>query len=207
MSTHRRSAVLAHSGAIPLGNGIIMLAMTGAFAVQMLLDADAKYLAGLVLRTWSIRALLGHIWLHMTAVHLVGNLITLGIFGRYVCPRMSALTYVVAYAAAGFGAGLVHVACDGRPVIGASGAIMGVLGMYVVICFRQLSGLAPWLILVWFVATLTVGAVGGFPAAYMAHVGGFLTGMVLAVCLTLCRLARCDQILSGQQTLADAAVA
>jgi membrane associated rhomboid family serine protease len=192
---HIRSAALTRSPEIPLGNCIIMLLMTGAFAVQMLVDPGAKHLAGLVLRTWSVSALLGHMWLHMTTVHLVGNLITLWIFGHYVCPRMGAVTYVAAYATTGLGAGLVHVACDGRPVIGASGAIMGVLGMYVVVCFRQLGRLGPWLILVWFVATLSVGVIGGFPAAYMAHVGGFLTGMILAACLIFCHLARYDRTL------------
>lgn len=175
--------------ALPLGNYAIMLAATCAFAVQMLFDPGAHYLAGFVLQRWSLPGLFGHMWLHMTMVHLVGNLITLWVFGRYVCPRLGGATYAIAYIAAGLGAGLVHIAYDGRPVIGSSGAIMGILGIYVVICFEQLSSLGPWLILTWFLATLGAGIVGGYPAAYMAHIGGFLSGMVLAVCVMAFRTA------------------
>jgi membrane associated rhomboid family serine protease len=159
----------------------------------MLLDPGAQYLKGLVLEGWSVPGLFGHMWLHMTPVHLVGNLITLWIFGYYVCPRLGHVTYVLAYVAAGVAAGLVHLAFDGRPVIGASGAVMGVLGMHVVICYRQLGRLGPWLIIAWFLATLVAGIVGGFPAAYMEHIGGFLSGMPVAIGLITCGLASCDE--------------
>jgi membrane associated rhomboid family serine protease len=105
----------------------------------------------------------------MTMAHLVGNLVTLWVFGRYVCPNMGNVPYALAYIAAGLGAGLVHIAYDGRPVIGASGAIMGVLGLYVVLCFEQFGRLGPWLILVWFLATLAAAVIGGSPDAYAAH--------------------------------------
>jgi membrane associated rhomboid family serine protease len=131
-------------------------------------------------------------WLHLTTIHLIGNLVTLWIFGHYVCPKLGNVTYAVTYVVAGVVAGLAHITCDGRPVIGASGAIMGVLGLYVVLCFRQLSGLGPWLILVWFLVTLGAGIVGGFPASYMSHVGGFLGGMALAQCLIVLRLVNVD---------------
>ncbi len=178
--------------AVPFSNYAIMLVTTCAFAVQMLWDPGAQHLCGLVLENSSMPGLLGHMWLHMTMVHLVGNLVTLWVFGRYVCPRLGDATYVVAYVAAGAAAGLVHLAYDGRPVIGASGAIMGVLGMHVVICFRQFGSLGPWLILVWFLTTLGAGIVGNFPAAYISHIGGFLAGMVLAVCLTVLGLVNMD---------------
>jgi membrane associated rhomboid family serine protease len=174
------------------GNYAVMLLTTGAFAVQMLLDPGAQYLSGLVLEKWSLCGLLGHMWLHLTAVHLLGNLVTLWIFGHYVCPKLGDVTYVLAYVAGGVLAGMVHLACDGRPVIGASGAIMGVLGMYVVLCFRQFSPLGPWLILAWFLATLGMGIAGGFPASYTAHVGGFLGGMALAVGLIILHRVEVD---------------
>jgi len=176
----------------PFGNYAVMLLTTCAFAAQMLLDPGAYYLSSLVLERWSVSGLLGHMWLHMTMVHLVGNLLTLWIFGHYVCPKLGHVTYALAYVAAGVAAGFVHLAYDGRPVIGASGAIMGILGMYVVICFRQFSGLGPWLILVWFLTTLGAGIVGGFPASYVSHVGGFLGGMILAVGLVSFRLVNLE---------------
>ncbi len=175
--------------AVPLGNYAIMLAATCAFAVQMLFDPSAHYLNGLVLQKWSVAGLFGHMWLHMTMVHLVGNLITLWIFGRYVCPKLGDAPYALAYIIAGLGAAMVHIAYDGRPVIGASGAIMGILGIYVVLCFDQFGRFGPWLILIWFLTTLAAAIIGGSPASYAAHIGGFLSGMMLATCLTICRSA------------------
>jgi membrane associated rhomboid family serine protease len=172
-----------------LGNYVIMLAATCAFATQMIFDPGAHYLDGLVLRNLSAAGLLGHMWLHMTAVHLVGNLLTLWFFGRCVCPKLGSVTYVITYVLAGSAGGLLHVVCDGRPVIGASGAVMGVLGMYVVLCFGQLSRFGPWLILIWFVATLTACTIHGSPAAYTTHIGGFLAGMILAAGLVRCHMA------------------
>lgn len=169
-----------------------MLVTTCAFAVQMFWDPGARHLGGLVLANGSIPGLLGYMWLHMTGVHLIGNLISLWVFGRYVCPRLGDAIYALAYVAAGAAAGLVHLAYDGRPVVGASGAIMGVLGMHVVICFRHFGGLGPWLILVWFLTTLGAGIAGNSPAAYMSHIGGFLAGMALAACLIVFRLVAVD---------------
>ncbi len=174
---------------LSLGNYIIMLAAACVFALQILLDPGAYYLRAFVLQKLSVAGLFGHMWLHVTVAHLVGNLITLWVFGRYVCPTLGGVPYALAYITTGLGAGLVHVAYDGRPVIGASGAIMGVLGIYVVLCFGQFGRLGPWLILVWFLATLAAGIAGGYPAAYMAHIGGFLSGMMLAAGVTIYRMA------------------
>jgi len=184
-----------------LGNYAVMLAATCAFAVQMLFDPGANYLSGFVLQKWSVAGLFGHMWLHMTMVHLVGNLITLWVFGRYVCPKLGDVPYALAYITAGLGAGIVHIAYDGRPVIGASGAIMGILGIYVVLCFDQFGRSGPWLILVWFLATLAAAILGGSPAAYMTHIGGFLSGMALATCVTIYRTA-----VGSQTALVPAAV-
>lgn len=186
--TSRQSRTL-----FPAANYTVMLAMTCVFAVQMLLDPGATRLSGLVLAGYSAPGLLGHMWLHMSMVHLVGNLLSLWVFGRCVSPKVGGLLYVLAYVAAGVGAGFVHMKYDGRPVIGASGAIMGVLAMHVVICFRQLGRLGPWLILTWFLATLGVGLVGDFPCSYMAHIGGFLSGMVVAFCLVVFRAVDYDR--------------
>jgi len=175
-----------------MGNYALMLLIACVFYIQMLFDPDAEYLSGMVLEEWSASGLFGHMWLHMTPVHLVGNLVTLWVFGYHVCPTLGNRAYAVGYVAAGAIAGLVHMTCDGRPVIGASGAIMGVLGMHVVTCFGRLGRFAPWLIFIWFMATVGAGMVGSFPAAYMAHVGGFLSGMVLSVCFIIFRIGNSD---------------
>lgn len=194
MSAMRSRLIIAPNPAnLPAGNYAIMVLATCIFAVQMLLDPGARYLSVLVLERASLPGLLGYMWLHMTAIHLVSNLVTLWIFGRYVCPQLGNVTFVLAYVATGVSAGLVHLLYDGRPVIGASGAIMGILGMHVVICFRQLGQFGPWLILTWFLSTVGAGIVGDFPGAYMDHAGGFISGMLLALCLVIFRAVKLDR--------------
>lgn len=175
----------SHSVRPLLSNYVILLLISSVFDVQMIVDPQATYLSGMVLEKWSLLGLLGYMWLHMTTVHLVGNLLALWVFGLYVCPKLGHRAYVLGYVLAGVAAGMVHMAYDGRPVIGASGAIMGVLGMCVVFCFAQLGRLGPWLILIWFLATIAAAIAGDLPAAYVSHIGGFLSGVVLAFCFII----------------------
>lgn len=177
---------------LPASNYFVMMLASVTFAIQMICDPKQQYLNGLILERLSFSAVLGYMWLHMSGTHIVGNLITLWIFGRYVSLKMGNVNYLLSYVCLGIAAAAVHVLYDGRPAIGASGAIMGVLGMHVVLCFRRLGALGPWLILVWFLLNLAAGIVGGFPTTYMAHVGGFVAGIILANVLILLDIARCD---------------
>ena len=54
-------------------------------------------------------------------------------------------------------AAATHVLFDGRPTVGASGAIMGVLGMHTVLCFSRFGKVEPFLILFWFFISLGLG--------------------------------------------------
>jgi len=177
----------------PAGNYIVMLLATVAFAIQMAGDPKQQYLNGLILERFSFLALFGHIWLHMSPVHIVGNLVTLWIFGRHVSLKIGNANYPLVYVLLGFAAAGVHLLYDGRPTIGASGAIMGVLGMHVVLCFRRLSPAGPWLVLLWFLLNLTAGIIGGYPTTYMAHVGGFVAGILMANALILLKVADCGE--------------
>lgn len=177
----------------PAGNYIVMLLATVTFAIQMAGDPHQQYLNGLILDHLSFAALFGHIWLHMSPVHIIGNLITLWIFGRYVSLKVGNANYPLVYVMLGFAAAAVHVLYDGRPTIGASGAIMGVLGMHVVLCFRRFSPAGPWLVLAWYLLNLTAAIIGGYPTTYMAHVGGFVAGILMANVLILLKVARCDE--------------
>jgi membrane associated rhomboid family serine protease len=177
---------------IPAGNYIVMMLVTVTFAIQMLGDPQQKYLNGFILKNITLSSLFGYMWLHMSMPHIVGNLITLWIFGRYVSLKISDASYVLSFILLGIGAATVHFYYDGRPTIGASGAIMGVLGMHVVLCFRQFGAFGSWLILIWFLLNLTAGIIGGYPTTYMAHAGGFLAGMFLATLLVMLKVAKCD---------------
>lgn len=177
---------------LPAGNYVIMMLVIAAFAIQIYCDPKQQYLNGLILERLSFSGILGYMWLHMSGVHIVGNLITLWIVGRYVSLKIGNVNYLLSYVCLGIAAAIVHFLCDGRPTIGASGAIMGVLGMHVVLCFRRFGILGPWLILAWFVLNLTAGIIGGYPTSYMAHVGGFLGGMLLANVLILLNIVECS---------------
>jgi membrane associated rhomboid family serine protease len=183
----------------PAGNYIVMMLATVTFAIQMIGDPKQQYLNGFILKHFTFSSMFGYMWLHMSMAHIVGNLITLWIFGRNVSLKMSDASFVLSYILLGFAASAVHVYYDGRPTIGASGAIMGVLGMHVVLCFRQFGVLGPWLILIWFLLNLTAGIIGGYPTTYMAHTGGFLAGMILATLLVILKVAKYDD--TGQSLL------
>ena len=184
---------------LPAGNYIVMMVVTVTFAIQMIGDPKQQYLDGFVLRHLTFSSMFGYMWLHMSMAHIIGNLITLWIFGRRVNLKISDASYVLSYILLGIAAAPVHVYYDGRPTIGASGAIMGILGMHVVLCFRQFGIFGPWLILLWFLLNLTAGVIGSYPITYMAHAGGFLAGMILASILIVLKIAKIDD--TGQSLL------
>lgn len=137
-------------------------------------------------------------FLHGGVMHLVGNLLYLYIFGDNVENLMGSLRYFIFYALCGVGAALAHILTNtgsAVPMIGASGAISGVLGAYMVgyprarvLVFFPLFFFfrVPALIVlgVWFVnqvtggiAALGVDLTGGI--AWFAHIGGFVLGVIL----------------------------
>jgi membrane associated rhomboid family serine protease len=139
-------------------------------------------------------------FLHGGIAHLVGNLWTLWIFGDNVEDRMGALRYLAFYLVCGLFATVLHVATNASsplPVIGASGAIAGVMGAYFALFPRaRIMTLIPifcWplfveipaivFLLLWFLTQLvsglaTVGVDLGGGIAWWAHVGGFAMGLI-----------------------------
>lgn len=146
--------------------------------------------------------LLTSIFLHGGWLHLIGNMWFLWVFGDNVEDRLGHLRYLVFYLACGLGAGLVHVLfnLDSRiPAVGASGAISGILGAYMVLFpGARVLTLIPLLVFFftvelpavillgyWFlIQTLSglgaLGMRGRGGVAWWAHVGGFLLGLLLA---------------------------
>lgn len=177
---------------VPVGNYIVMVLATVTFAIQLTYDYNQQYLNGLILEKWTFSALLGHMWLHASLLHIICNLIVLWVFGRQVSFKVGK-AYPIIYVILGLMAAVVHMLFDGRPTIGASGAIMGILGVHLVLCFKQFSSAGPWLILIWYMLNLAVGISGYFPTAYLAHVGGFFGGIILASFLVLFNIAKCDE--------------
>jgi len=142
-------------------------------------------------------------FLHGGWMHLIGNMLFLWIFGDNLEDRMGHGPYLLFYLACGVGAGLAHVIAapySAVPTVGASGAIAGVMGgylllfprakvdiLFIFLIFFRVFSVPAWLMLgAWFALQLFNG-VGADPTtggvAYWAHAGGFVIGLVL--CLPL----------------------
>lgn len=146
--------------------------------------------------------LLTSMFMHGGIAHLLGNMLYLWIFGDNIEDELGRGRYAVFYLVCGVAAGLAHVAATtllGQnpllPALGASGAIAGVLGAYLVLHphrrVRMLIGRAitqvPAIVAIglWFVFQLVAGLgmlgagsqAGG--VAYGAHIGGFVAGVAL----------------------------
>lgn len=149
--------------------------------------------------------LLTSMFLHAGVMHLAGNMLFLWIFGDNLEDKMGPIWFLTFYIASGVGASLVHVAVDlytPIPLVGASGAIAGVMGGYLLlfpkakvdififlIVFIRILPIPAWVMLgLWFAVQLFNGistdiAIGG--VAYWAHAGGFIVGLVLTTPLWL----------------------
>jgi len=144
-------------------------------------------------------------FMHGGFAHIAGNMLFLWIFGDNIEDRLGHVKYVIFYLLCGLIAGLSHVFATGVfatseasllvPSLGASGAISGVLGAYIllhpkrrvtVILFRFLTDVPAYVAIgIWFAFQLIsgLGMLGGGSqqggVAYAAHIGGFLAGLVL----------------------------
>jgi len=155
---------------------------------------------------WS--TLITSMFLHGGWMHLGGNMLYLWIFGDNLERVMGAAKYAAFYLTCGIAAGLAHILFAGGsavPSVGASGAISGVLGGYLLL-FPQnrvkvltRGGVAsvPAIVVLgmWIVIQLVsqLGSIAntsqGGGVAYMAHIGGFVAGMALVKLFATARLA------------------
>jgi membrane associated rhomboid family serine protease len=138
--------------------------------------------------------------------HILGNMLYLWIFGDNIEDRFGMLIYIVTYVVSGFAAAFAQVLIDPNsqiPLVGASGAIAGVLGAYAVLFpnvkVRGLVALgrvqtlrempALFVLGFWFVIQLVSGfgalteTSAGGGVAFFAHVGGFIAGAVIALAM------------------------
>lgn len=144
-------------------------------------------------------------FMHGGIAHIAGNMLFLWIFGDNIEDRLGHIKYVIFYLLCGFVASLAHVFTTGVfatdpesllvPSLGASGAISGVMGAYLllhpkrrvtVILFRFLTDVPAYVAIgIWFAFQLIsgLGLLGGGSelggVAYAAHIGGFIAGVVL----------------------------
>jgi membrane associated rhomboid family serine protease len=143
----------------------------------------------------ALEPLLTSMFLHGGLMHLLGNMLFLYIFGDNIEDYLGHIGYLLFYLVCGISSGLVHVLFNwdsAVPAIGASGAISGVMGAYILLFPRAriltfffifLIPVPAYFILgYWFVFQFLEAVGGGGTSggvAVWAHVGGFLIGMLI----------------------------
>lgn len=137
-------------------------------------------------------------FMHAGIAHLAGNMLYLWIFGDNVEDRLGKVPFLVFYLVCGIAATFSQLVADPQssiPNLGASGAIAGVLGAYILlfpsgkvnVLLGQHLTQVPAIIVIgfWFFIQFlsSIGATadveGGGGVAYMAHIGGFITGLII----------------------------
>jgi membrane associated rhomboid family serine protease len=164
-------------------------------------DFDTQW--GIVPDHLRLVSLLTSMFLHGGWLHILGNMLFLWVFGRNVEDLIGGARFLGLYVGCGVIAGIVQVIFNPYsrvPTIGASGAIAGIMGAYLIklprtrintlfffIFVTTLEIPAPFLLLFWFgmqfmngVGSLGAADYNGGGVAWFAHVGGFLSGMALA---------------------------
>jgi len=145
---------------------------------------------------------ISHMFLHGGWLHIIGNMWFLWIFGNNVEDSMGHGRFAAFYVLCGLAAAVAQILADTRsgvPMVGASGAIGGVMGAYVLLYpkvrvkmllilgfyITTISIPAFWMLGYWFLAQVIggVGSIGahGGGVAFWAHVGGFVAGAVLVL--------------------------
>ncbi len=202
------------SRTFPVVNVLFIVANGLAFLWQLSLGPDLKeafFLYGIVPIRYSDPEVsiqfttfqqwlpfLTSMFLHGGFLHILGNMWFLYIFGDNIEDRLGHIRYLIFYLLCGIAAGFIHLYTnwDSRiPTIGASGAISGIMGAYLLLYPRsRILTLIPiffffqfveipafiflgyWLLIQLFSAGLTPRNVGGI--AFWAHIGGFVVGLV-----------------------------
>ncbi|NNE52831.1 MAG: rhomboid family intramembrane serine protease [Sulfitobacter sp.] len=179
------------SYAAALGNERVIYALFDAYAL-----VPARLGAG-----YGFEALLTSQFLHAGWMHLAGNMLFLFIFGDNVEEEMGHIPFLFFYLIAGIAAGLAQVLFEPAsrvPMVGASGAIAGVMGGYLLlfpkarvdififfIVFFRILPIPAWIMLILWFALQFLGGIGADPnqggTAYWAHAGGFVAGLVLTL--------------------------
>ncbi|MCW5720895.1 MAG: rhomboid family intramembrane serine protease [Devosia sp.] len=136
-------------------------------------------------------------FLHADWLHLLSNMLFLWVFGDNIEDALGHLRFFLFYLACALLAALAHLLFnlnDNMPLIGASGAVAGVMGAYIVLfpharvfVLAKIVWLIPlpvpafWMLGLWVLTQLFYVVIGSEePVAWWAHIGGFVAGVVLA---------------------------
>jgi len=189
--------VFLHQVSLPAKLGEIFVYQYGAIPAVVFGHAD---LPPQIAAVPAYTSLLTSMFLHGGWMHLIGNMLYLWIFGNNIEDVMGHLKFIIFYGLCGILAALSHAAIDSGspvPMVGASGAISGVLGAYLLLYphakvlvliplgfFSQMVYIPASIVLgLWFLMQLVSGGMSmgsqGGGIAFFAHIGGFVAGMAL----------------------------
>jgi len=188
----------------PIVTVLLIVANIYVFLHEQWLDPWARnhFVAEYSLRPAYFHAenLLTHMFLHASWIHVLGNMLFLWVFGDNVEDILGHFKYLLFYLLCGVTAGLSQVMIDPYsriPMVGASGAIAGVMGAYLVKFPRSEVKMLAWFIFIftfdvpawamliyWFGMQLlggygSLGEMSQGGTAFFAHIGGFIMGIVL----------------------------
>ena len=195
------------SGQVPYVTYVLILANVGIFLIYWLaIPNEAKLNAffvewGMVphavTRGQNLHGLFTSMFLHVGFLHLAGNMLFLWVFGDNLEEVLGHLRYLGFYLLSGLAAAFAQIGADVSsfaPMVGASGAIAGLMGGYLLlfprakvdifiifIIFFRIIPIPAWIILgLWFAMQLYSGvsAQGDGGVAYWAHAGGFVAGVI-----------------------------
>lgn len=181
--------------------GLIPSEMTQGISYHSLATSGSIFDISSPVPTWV--TLFTSMFIHGDWLHFAGNMLFLWVFGDNIEDRFGHLRYLLFCLAAGVAASWLQIATDTAsqvPIVGASGAIAGVLGAYIVLFPRSRISTAViffiitvvripafFLIGFWFLLQFAggVGSLGlsaqGESVAYWAHIGGFVLGVLVAL--------------------------
>lgn len=179
---------------------IVMFVLTEPWLGGMdgLWSRFALYPAAVTQGEW-LWGLVTHMFLHAGIMHIAGNMLFLWVFGDNLEDQMGHAGFLLFYLASGLAAAAGQILSDPTsdiPMVGASGAIAGVMGGYlllfprarvdviaiIIIIIKRFTIPAWVLLMAWFALQLVSGAMmQGDGVAYMAHAAGFVAGVVLAL--------------------------
>lgn len=174
---------------------LLIVQQLGVIPAVLLDNPDMEYTKAWVPASLTI---ITSMFLHAGWMHLIGNMLFLWVFGNNIEDAMGRIKFIIFYLLCGTAAVFAQALPDPNsviPMVGASGAISGVLGAYLLLYPRAsvLVGIpifiylhtvrlpAMWVLGAWFglqlFSSLTAGGEGG--VAFGAHIGGFIAGMLL----------------------------
>ena len=180
--------------------GFIPAELSSGTPYQVLLSESGLQLSiASPVHTWA--TVLTSMFIHGGLMHFAGNMLFLWVFGDNIEDTFGHVKYLAFYLAAGVLATLSHFAIDTgsqTPLVGASGAISGVMGAYLLLYPRNrirtliwfivitvVNLRAVWLLLIWIglqviQGVLSIGVSNQVSTAFFAHIGGFAVGLAVA---------------------------